>query len=79
LRNWEAAGKLVREWEVNSPVAGMTVKEATERFISDRESMKLSEAMMRKYRLVASTLAAEFGDAPLRSGTTDGLRRLRET
>jgi hypothetical protein len=37
---------------VNGPVAVVTIKEATERFISDRESMKLSEAMMRKFLVV---------------------------
>ncbi len=79
LRNWEAANKLVREWEVNGPVAVVTVKEATDRFVSDRESMRLSEAMMRKYRLVAKELSDHFGDTPLRSVTTDSLRRLRES
>jgi len=79
LTNWEAASRLIRDWEVDGPAPAVTVKEATERFISDRESMKLSEAMMRKYRLVAAALSAEFGDAPLRSVTTDALRRLRES
>jgi hypothetical protein len=65
LRNWEAACKLVREWEVNGPVAVVTVKEATDRFVSDRESMKLSEAMMREYRFVAKEFSDQFGDAPL--------------
>ncbi len=46
----------------------VSVKEATERFVSDRQSMKLSEAMMRKYRLVAAELSGKFGNAPLRSG-----------
>src|SRR5271169_3781183 len=79
LTNWEAASKLVREWEVNGPAAAVTVKEATDRFLRDRESMKLSEAMMRKYRLVAAELSSQFGDTPLRSVTTDDLRRLRES
>lgn len=79
LTNWEAASRLIRDWEVDGPAPAVTVKEATERFISDRESMKLSQAMMRKYRLVASALAAEFAHAPLRSVTTDGLRQLRES
>src|ERR1035438_5543729 len=56
LTNWEAASRLIRDWEVDGPAPAVTVKEATERFISDRESMKLSEAMMRKYRHVASAL-----------------------
>jgi site-specific recombinase XerD len=79
LTNWEAASRLIRDWEVEGPVPAMTVKEATARFISDRESMKLSEAMIRKYRNVAAELDREFGDTPLRSITTDRLRRLRES
>ena len=64
---------------MDGPAPAVTVKEATERFTSDRESMKLSEAMMRKYRLVAAELSSKFGDTPLRSVTTDDLRRLRES
>lgn len=79
LTNWEAASRLIRDWEVEGPAPSLTVKEATARFISDRESMKLSEAMIRKYRNVAAELDREFGDAPLRSITTDRLRRLRES
>ena len=79
LRNWEAANKLVRDWEVDGAVVVVTVKEAVDRFVSDRESMKLSDGMMRKYRLVAKELSDQFGDAPVRSVTTDSLRRLRES
>jgi site-specific recombinase XerD len=57
----------------------VTVREATKRFISDRQSMKLSDAMMSKYRNVVAELEREFGNSPLRSVTTDGLRRLRES
>ncbi len=42
LRKAEAASKLVREWEVNGLVAVATVKEATDMFVSDGESMKLT-------------------------------------
>ena len=68
LTNWEAAGRLIRGWEVDSAAVVVSVKEATERFVSDRQSMKLNEAMMRKYRLVAAELSGKFGNAPLRSG-----------
>src|ERR1035437_2029825 len=62
LTNWEAASRLIRDWEVEGPAPAVTVIEATARFISDRESMKLSEAMMRKYRNVAAELDRELGD-----------------
>jgi hypothetical protein len=51
LRNWEAGNKLVGDWGVNGAAVVATVRQATGRFVSDRESMKLSDAMMRKYRL----------------------------
>jgi hypothetical protein len=83
LRNWEAACKLVREWRVNGPLAVVTVKEPTDRFVSARESMKLSDAMVLKYRLAAKELSDHFGDNSLRSVTTDrftaALARVLET
>ena len=78
LRNWEAATRLIREWEVSGMEAPITVKDATERFIADRESMNLSEAMMRKYRNVAAELVRELGEKPVKSVTTDNIRRIRE-
>jgi len=79
LTNWEAASRLIRDWEVSGADVVVTVREATERFLSDRQSMKLSDAMMSKYRNVVAELEREFGNSPLRSVTTDGLRRLRES
>ena len=79
LTNWEAASRLIRDWEVSGADVVVTVREATKRFISDRQSMKLSDAMMSKYRNVVAELEREFGNSPLRSVTTDGLRRLRES
>src|ERR1039458_5949633 len=66
LRNWEAATRLIREWEVHSPAGTLTVADAAERFIKDCESLKLSEAMIRKYRHVTEEIKQEFGRAPLR-------------
>jgi integrase len=79
LRNWEAAVRLIREWEISSPGGTLTVKDAADRFIKDREALKLSEAMLRKYKNVASELKREFGDLPVRRVTVDDLRRLRES
>jgi integrase/recombinase XerD len=79
LRNWEAAVRLIREWEISSPGGTLTVTEATERFIKDREARKLSDAMMRKYKHVAKELRETFADMPLRRVTVDDIRRLRES
>ena len=78
LRNWEAATKLIRDWELSGDSPIVSVKEATGRFITDRESMKLSDAMIRKYKHVTAELDAAFGERPVRSVTTDDVRKLRE-
>jgi hypothetical protein len=35
LTNWEAANKLVREWEVEKPKSAPQIEEAVNRFIAD--------------------------------------------
>jgi hypothetical protein len=74
LTNWEAANKFVREWEVAGTTVMMNATEATERFMSDRSAMKLSNAMLNKYRNVAEEMKRVFGSTHLRAVTTDDIR-----
>ena len=76
LTSWEAAIKRIRELELHGQV--MSVADCVERFLDDRTSMKLSDAMMRKYRNVCQELKDELGKRPVRSVTVDDVRRLRE-
>jgi integrase/recombinase XerD len=76
LTSWEAAIKRVRELELHGQV--MSVEDCADRFLDDRRSMKLSDAMMRKYQNVADELNAEFGSQPIRSVKVDDVRHLRE-
>jgi integrase/recombinase XerD len=76
LTNWEAAIKRVRELELHGQV--MLVSDCVDRFLDDRRSMKLSDAMMRKYRNIADELKVEFGNRAVRSVKVDDVRRLRE-
>ncbi len=76
LRNWEAAQKLVRDWEISGE--SVMVKDAVDRFLADRKSMKLSEAMMRKYSALAKELKSEFGDLSVNAVSVDDIRKLRE-
>jgi integrase/recombinase XerD len=76
LTNWEPANKLVRDWEVDGVAVIKTAREGVDGFLSDREAMKLSEAMMRKYRHVGAEIKALFGDRPLI--TPDEIRDLRK-
>lgn len=48
LMKWEAAIKRVRELGVHGQ--GMLVKNCVGRVLNDRRTMKLSDAIMRKYR-----------------------------
>lgn len=78
LTNWEAANKLVRDWEVDGPTVVKTASEAVDGFISDREAMKLSDAMMGKYRHVGAEIKALFGDRPVGSILPDEIREMRK-
>jgi anti-sigma factor RsiW len=78
LRNWEAANKLVRDREIDGPAVVRTARAAVESFLSDREAMKLSEAMMRKYRHVGAEIKALFGDRPVGSIAPDEIREMRK-
>jgi integrase len=79
LTNWEAANKLVRDWEVDGIAVVKTASDAVDGFISDREAMKLSDAMMRKYRNLGAEIKALFGDRPLPSITPDEIRAMRKS
>jgi integrase len=78
LTNWEAANKLVRDWEVDGIAVIKTAREAVDGFLSDREAMKLSDAMMRKYRNLGAEIKALFGDRPIGSITSDEIRAMRK-
>ena len=45
LRNWEAASKLVRDWEVDGVAVVKSAREAVDGFISDREAEKCGHGM----------------------------------
>jgi integrase/recombinase XerD len=77
LRSWEAAQKLVRDWEAN-PNATVTVKEACQKFIKEQEDRNLSEAFIRKLKNVTSELEERFGNVSLRSVTVEEIRSVKQ-
>ena len=79
LRNWEVATRLIRDWEVEGRGEIVTVNIACDRFLADRNAMKLSDAMMRKYKHVTREIEELFGSRPLASITIDDVRKMRET
>jgi hypothetical protein len=48
LRNWEAAQKLVRDWEANPNGGAVTVSDACDKFMADAKARNLSDGMIRK-------------------------------
>jgi integrase len=79
LRSWEAAQKLVRDWEANPEGGGITVKTAREKFIAEAEARNLSENMVRKLRLVTEKLYNDYGAVAIRSITVDDVRGVRDS
>jgi len=79
LTSWEAAAKKIRDLEIHGDVRVYSVAEAVKRFLADREAMKLSRAMMSKYKNVAAELTEELGELPVRSVLADDVRKLRES
>lgn len=56
-RNWTLGNEIIHEWEVAKTVqtrakAGVPVREACEAFIADVEARRLSEAAIKKYRVL---------------------------
>lgn len=79
LRNWEAAQKLVREWEGGGGAQTVPVKAACERFLTDCEARHLGPAQLGKYKLLVAELKAEFGARPVSAISVDDLRSFRES
>jgi site-specific recombinase XerD len=81
LRNWEAAQKLVRDWESGSAkgVERTSVAHACDAFIRDCEARDLSSASLGKYRLLTNELEDVFKGRSVASLSVDELRRYRET
>jgi integrase len=56
LSNWEAAVRLVREWEINKPSSTLTVGEAFGKFLKDAEARKLRGSSLLKYKQAEKAL-----------------------
>jgi len=79
LTNWEAANRLIREWEIHGESESLTVRQACERWIADSVARHLKPQSLKKYEHVSRELGERFGDLPLRSVSVDDLRKLRES
>lgn len=79
LRDWEAAVRLVREWELHAPDNTLSVDEAAVRFIADAKARHLGEASILKYEQSVKSLKETLGSKMLRHVTVDDIRGLRES
>ena len=80
LRNWEAAQKLVRDWEADGAGSEeISVRTACESFAKDCEARNLSTASLDKYKLLTDELKEKFGRRPVRSLGLPELRQYRES
>ena len=78
IRNWEAAHKIVREWEARSG-GTISVEDAFEKFIADCEARHLGEASVAKYRLLSREMRVRFGSRPVDGISVDDLGEYRKS
>ncbi len=78
LTNWEAASKLVRDWEIEKPKDVPTIEEASKRFIADLKSRGLSADTVKKSELMTGELSNEFPKWLVDRFTPDDLAKFRE-
>ena len=78
LSNWEAAVRLVREWEINKPSSTLTVGEAFGKFLKDAEARKLRGSSLLKYKQAEKALEP-IAKKLLRQVTVNDVRQLRES
>ncbi len=80
LRNWEAAQRLVRDWEGGlARTEDAKVALACEAFMRDCEARKLSDASLDKYTLLSKELKDAFGTRVVASISLPDLRAYRES
>jgi integrase len=78
LTNWEAANRLIMEWEVAGPVENVSVEDACDRFLADVKSRGIGSAQTSKYNLLTRELTSQFGTLAVKSISVDDLRKFRE-
>jgi integrase/recombinase XerD len=78
LTNWEAANKLVRDWEIHGQAMTVSVPDALDRWYKDCEARNLTAESLRKYKRLKASLIALWGERALRSLTVDDVRKMRE-
>jgi integrase len=79
VRSWEAAQKIVREWEGVGPKNIVMLDDAYDRFITQHKSNGSAEATIAKHTRLKVRVVAFFGDVPLHTLSVDEVAKFRET
>jgi integrase len=76
--NWEAAGRIIREWEETGIERGArSVSDACDRFYAYAEANGLKQPTLDKYKLLFDEMKTEFAQ-PLETVSVDDLSKYRE-
>jgi len=78
LRSWEAAVKLIREWEVEGDTEIITVQASLDRWLADCAARQLKPQSIKKYREIKKELIGKWS-GPVRAISVDDVRKLRES
>jgi integrase len=78
LTNWEAASKLVRDWEIEKPKDRPTIEDAITRFLADLGSRGLSRDTIKKFELLTGELIERFPGWTVDRFTPDDMAKFRE-
>jgi integrase/recombinase XerD len=78
LRNWEAAQRLVREWESGQSGRSVPIKEACDRLHADMVRLGRAEDTVKKYGRDLDGLKAQFGGRLVSSISVDELAEYSE-
>jgi len=79
VRSWEAAQKIVRDWEAGGKKEVPAIEEAGRRMIADLSSRGLTEETIGKFEILKSELCERFSGISVGSITSDDLASFRET
>jgi integrase len=79
LTSWEAAQKLIRNWEVVGRKNVVTLGDAYDRFIAQHVANGSMPTTMQKHRLLKREAVDFFGNVPVHSLSVDDVSRFRES
>jgi site-specific recombinase XerD len=78
VRSWEAAQKIVREWEAEGQKEVITLDAGVKRFLADMRSRSLSEETVKKFERLLESLKEKLSGVLVSDITPEDLAKFRE-